>query len=206
MKPFRVPPALHDLFGENAAPLQIAAVLLFGVLTATGLTLLLQPTLTELPWWRIALGWALTADIAAGCVANFTRSTNDYYAKRARNRWIFIALHFHVIGVAWAFDDSISASLAVWAYTIAAATVVNLLSTRPTQVFVAGLLLAVGLTWIPLYPGVAAPVLAVQLLFLLKVMFSFAVDHYRSFEPPAAKASFHPELRAPGKRRPGGVR
>lgn len=179
MRTLNVPPVLHDVLGETASPVQIAVIVGFGVGVATVVTELLRPTLPELPGWRVLIGWVLTADIAAGCVANFTRSTNDFYAKRPLNRWVFIAIHLHVVGVAAAFGVGLAPALAVWMYTIAGAAVVNLLSGRGTQVPVAGLLLAVGLTWIPLLPGVPAPVLAVLLLFLLKVVFSFAVDHYR---------------------------
>jgi len=185
MKTLKIPSALHDLLGETASPVQIAVIVVFGVGVATVVTELLRPELPLLPWWRVAIGWALTADIAAGCVANFTRSTNEFYAKRPLNRWMFIAVHFHVIGVAAAFGVGLAPAIAVWAYTIAGASAVNLLSGRDTQALVAGLLLAVGIGWIPLLPGVPAPVLVVLLLFLLKVLFSFAVDHYR--DPACAR-------------------
>ena len=179
MRTLKLPKVLHDVLGETASPLQIAVIVIFGVGVATVVTELLRPGLPVLPWWRVAIGWVLTADIAAGCVANFTRSTNDFYAKRPLNRWVFIAIHAHVIAVAAAFGVGLAPAVAVWIYTIAGASVVNLLSGRSTQVLVAGLLLAVGIGWIPLLPGVPAPVLVVLLLFLLKVLFSFAVDHYR---------------------------
>lgn len=179
MRTLKLPKVLHDVLGETASPLQIAVIVVFGVGVATVVTELLRPELPMLPWWRVAIGWVLTADIAAGCIANFTRSTNDFYAKRPLNRWVFIAIHVHVIVVAAAFGVALAPAIAVWMYTIAGASAVNLLSGRRTQVLVAGLLLAVGMGWIPLLPGVPAPVLVVLLLFLLKLLFSFAVDHYR---------------------------
>ncbi|MCL4554243.1 MAG: hypothetical protein M1617_06485 [Actinobacteria bacterium] len=179
MTTVKIPSLFHDVLGETPSPVQIAVIVVFGVGIATVVTELLRPGLPGLPWWRVAIAWALTVDIAAGCVANFTRSTNDFYAKRQLNRWVFIAIHVHVIVVAAAFGVALAPAIAVWVYTIAGASIVNLLSGRGTQVLVAGLLLAVGIAWIPLLPGVPAPMLVVLLLFMLKVLFSFAVDHYR---------------------------
>lgn len=174
-EPVRIPTHLQDVFGEASSPLEIAATLVFGL----GAAVLLVGGLNTvgLAWWRTALVWVLVADIAAGCVANFTPSTNAFYAARPLNRWVFIALHVHVVVVAWALDVAVGAALAVWAYTILGAVLVNLLRGRRAHVFVAGLLLAVGLGWTPLTPGVPPALVVVFELFLLKVLFAFAVDH-----------------------------
>lgn len=129
--------------------------------------------------WRSALALLLVLDIAAGSVANFTRATNEFYASRQRNRWVFIAIHVHVIAVAALLSVDIVPSIAVWAYTIAGAIVVNLLAATQSQTFVGGLLLGIGLTGIGLWPGLSPFMSVVFVLFMLKVLFSFSVDHYR---------------------------
>lgn len=180
MRSVRIHPHLHDVFGEAQPPAFLLAIVLFGAGVAAAFAVAAWPMLAALPWWRAALALVLVLDIAAGCVANFTPSTNDFYAARPRNRWIFIAIHLHLIAVALLLGTDMAAALTVWAYTIAAAAVVNLLAGHPAQTFVGGLLLSIGCAGLPLLPGLAPAMLAVSALFMLKVLFSFAVDHYRT--------------------------
>lgn len=174
-----IPRALHDVFGKSPSARETVAVLAFGLGVAAWLMLGLHAEYATLPWWRSTIAALVIADIAAGCVANFTRSTNDFYATRPRNRWVFIAVHGHVLALAAALGADLWTALAVWAYTVAAAAVVNLLAGTAKQTFIAGLLLAVGLVWIPQRHGVAAPLLVAYCLFVLKVVYAFAVDHHR---------------------------
>ncbi|WP_077960638.1 hypothetical protein [Ensifer adhaerens] len=180
MRSLRIHPHLHDVFGEEQPLVYLAAILLFGVGVAAVFAMSAGPLLAELAWWRAALALVLVLDIAAGCVANFTPSTNDFYAARPRNRRVFIAIHFHIVLVALLVGTGIAAAVAVWAYTIVAAAVVNGLAGRSAQTFAGGLLLAIGLTGLPLLPGLTPAMVAVSGLFMLKVLFSFAVDHYRA--------------------------
>jgi hypothetical protein len=120
----------------------------------------------------------LIFDIFSGCVANFTASTSNFYAERKTNRIVFIAIHFHIVLVALLLQSDIWYSIGVWAYTIVGAFLVNVLFGKPSQKFVAGMLLSVGLGCLPMLPEIAPFMLAISLLFMLKVLFSFAVDHY----------------------------
>ena len=191
----RVPPLLHDVFGESPSAREIFAVLAFGIGVAGWLTVGLHAEYATLPGWRLAIAALVITDIAAGCVANFTRSTNDFYAARPRRRWMYIAVHGHVLALAAVLGADLSVALAVWAYAVAAAAVVNLLAGEATQPFVAGLLLAAGLVWIPQSHGLVAPLLVPYCLFVLKVVYAFAVDHHRGATArlsPSAKAHNDP--------------
>lgn len=174
----RAPPSLHEVLGEAPSAREVSAVLLFGLGVAVWVMLALGATTASLPWWRVAVAALLVTDIAAGCVANFTRSTNTFYATRPNKRWVFIAVHLHVLGVAWALGAAPSVALAVWAYTMVVASAVNWLMPGPTQTFAGGLGLAVAVAWLP-QSGAPPPLVVVYLLFVMKVAFSFAVDHYR---------------------------
>ena len=169
------PKWLHDVFGEHFKPVEVVIVLAFGIGVATTV-MLAMPGAGALPLWRAALAWLVVADIASGCLANFTVSTNDFYAGRPTNRWLFIAAHAHVVVVAWAVRADLQPALGAWAYTIGAASIVNGLAGRQSQRFVAGALLAGALVGLPL-SGTAAPLLVVYALFVLKVAYAFAVDH-----------------------------
>ncbi|MGK5509930.1 hypothetical protein [Brevibacillus formosus] len=178
MKQIRIPAFLHDVFGEKQSIGSIGAILLFGGVLTTALYLRF-PELTEsLPIWRSTLALLLVFDIFSGCLANFTISTSNFYAAGKKNRIVFIAIHVHIILVALLLKQNLAYSIGVWAYTIVGAFAVNALFGNRSQLFVAGILLSVGLGWIPLLPGMHPFLLITCLFFMVKVLFSFAVNHY----------------------------
>ncbi|MFD0715743.1 hypothetical protein [Paenibacillus sp. GCM10027626] len=180
MKQIRIPSFLHDVFGEKQPIGSIIAILLFGGLLTLALGLIYPELTNNLPIWRSSLALLLIFDILSGCIANFTPSTSNFYAARKTNRIVFIAIHVHILVVALLLGTDIWYALAVWGYTIMGAFLVNGLIAKQSQRFVAGLLLSIGLGGIPLLPGIEPFMLVTYLLFMLKVLFSFAVDHYGS--------------------------
>ena len=126
----------------------------------------------------MALALLLILDIIAGCAANFTRGTNDFYAARPAHRIGFIAIHIHLPVVLALAGLPLVPGLLVWAWTIAGAFLVNALNGRSSQVPVAGVLVAVGLGAAPLIGPWEPWALAVAQLFLVKVLYAFAVNHY----------------------------
>ncbi|MBW7477324.1 hypothetical protein K0T92_21630 [Paenibacillus oenotherae] len=178
MKQRLIPSFLHDVFGERQSIGAIVAILLFGGLLTAALYLAFPELADNVPVWRSSLALLLMFDIFSGCAANFTASTSNFYAARDKNRIVFIAIHFHVILVALLLQADIWYSVAVWAYTISAAFIVNALHGKHSQRFVAGLLLSAGLGSIPMLPDIQPYMLITFLLFMLKVSYSFAVDHY----------------------------
>ncbi|MEF3305375.1 hypothetical protein [Paenibacillus sp. GYB003] len=178
MKQLRMPSFLHDVFGEKQSMGAIAAILLFGGMLTAALYGAFPEMTNDLPVWRSALAFVLIFDIGSGCIANFTASTSNFYAARKTNRLVFIAIHVHVVLVALLLHADIWYSLGVWAYTTIAALTVNALIGKQSQLVVAGFLLSVGLGGIPMLPGITPYMLIVCELFMLKVLFGFAVDHY----------------------------
>lgn len=170
---------LHDVFGATQRPGQLIAILGFGIAVPAVLAVTSPEIVGSVAPWRAVLALLLVLDIAAGCVANFTRGTSDFYAGRPCNRWTFIAVHVHVIAVAVLLNLDLAAASLVWGYTIAGTTLVNLLAGKPSQTFAGGLLLAIGLTGVALWPDLSPFMSAVCALFMLKVLFAFAVDHFR---------------------------
>jgi len=91
---------------------------------------------------------------------------------------VFISIHIHIVIISVLLNTAVGYSIAVWAYTITSAYIVNSLIGRQLQLFVAGLLLSIGLGCIPLLPNIQPYMLITCLLFMMKVLFGFAVDHY----------------------------
>ena len=176
MHSIAIPRPLHDVFGLRQSRGALALILIAGVTLPVALALASPTALVDVPLWRAVLALVLIADIAAGAVANFTAGTNDHYAERPGSRWLFIAVHLHLVVVALLLDAPLLPAVVLWAATIAGAVVVNLLAGRALQRPVGGLVLAAILTAIPL---LATPPLlaAVGAVFALKVVYAFAVDH-----------------------------
>lgn len=87
-------------------------------------------------------------------------------------------MHVHIIAIALLLQTDIRYSVGIWAYTICGAFLVNALIGKHSQLTVAALLLAAGIGVMPLLPGIQPHMLTIGLLFMLKVLFGFAVDHY----------------------------
>lgn len=174
----RIPSYLHDVFGESQTIGELLVIVFFGVGFAT-LLFFTYPEMTQsMPIWRSIIAYLLVVDIFAGCVANFTRSTSNYYAARDKQRLVFITIHAHILIVAWLLGTGLWNSLIVWGYTIAGALVVNALKGSQFQVFAAGVLLVLGISIIVLDVETPKYFLVISLLFMVKVLFAFAVDHY----------------------------
>ncbi len=69
--------------------------------------------LSALPSWWSPFACLSVLDIAAGGIANFTRSTNDLYAERPRNHWALIALHIHMMAAAMLIGSHLTVVIAV---------------------------------------------------------------------------------------------
>ncbi|MFC0216191.1 hypothetical protein ACFFK0_27725 [Paenibacillus chartarius] len=178
MKHVQLPTLLHDVFGKEQRPAVILLIVLFGAIVAGALFFMFPATFEGIAVWRRVLAFLLIFDICSGSVANFTASTSNYYAERPHKRLVFIAVHVHLPLVALLLGIHSWTSIVVWLYTAAGAYVVNAQSGE-RQVFVSGLLLAAGIGWVPVLYAAEPVMLVAGLLFMLKVLFSFSVDHYR---------------------------
>lgn len=178
MTRLRIPPFLHEVFGETQSRAEIVLILGFGALGTLAVILLDPWAFDPLPLWRAALAALLAFDVFAGAVANLTQGTNDHYAQKPRARWLFIAVHLHLVALAWLIGEGMFEAVAVWLYTVAAATVVNLLAGRPLQRVAGGVLFCLGAILLLLLGPSMLPALQVlSLVFMFKVIYAFAVDH-----------------------------
>lgn len=183
-----IPRSLHEVFGEEQTITDMLLTLAFGFGLAGVLFILFPEMWAGLPLWRSILVFLLVADIFSGAVANFTRGTNRYYAARAKLRLVFIASHIHLPVVAWLLGLDLIWPLILWGYTIAGAFIVNTCTRGSNrqpdrqsdrQPFIGGIVLAAGIALAVLSGETPTYFLLITLLFMLKVIYSFSVDHYR---------------------------
>ncbi|MFT5594859.1 MAG: hypothetical protein ACI8SR_003259 [Oceanicoccus sp.] len=178
MKYFNVPVSLKEVFGEQQTFIEVFVTLVISLVTSLVIYLYLYPS-NNVSILALIVGFILVWDVLAGCIANFTYGTNQYYAVREKSRWVFIGIHFHIIAIAWLLDGPLGLSVGVWGFTIASAIAVNLLKDHKLQLFVAANFVFVGLVVIftlamPMWFSL------VSVFFLFKVVLSFAVDHYKN--------------------------
>jgi hypothetical protein len=178
MKGIDIPPFLHEVFGVRQKVVHIVVILLFGATLSTVLLMLYPKLYMDLALWKRVLTFLLVFDIGSGCIANFTQSTSDYYATRKSKRIVFLTVHVHLILVALLLQSHLVPALLVWMYTIVCASIIQAIKGR-NQVFIVGVLLSLGIAWIPLLE-MGTFMLIVSMLFMVKVLFSFSVDHYRA--------------------------
>jgi len=178
LAPITINRHLQDVFGEQQQLLQLLVISLFGVLTPCLLLLLYPQSFSAVPQWKSVLAVILIADIAAGCIANFSRSTNNFYARHSAKRWGFIIIHWHLVILAFALEQTLQSSVIVTLYTLVAASIINLLRDNAGQKFYAGTLMALGYIGINTLVESSIVMSTVQGLFMFKVIFSFAVEHY----------------------------
>lgn len=176
----RIPPAFHEVFGRTQTPAQLVLVTLAAVGLGAAICVAGAGTLAGAPAWRGVLAALLIVDIAAGCVANFTAGTDDHYAEHPRRRWIFIAVHWHLLAVGVLLEVSVIPLLVVTIYTLLSASAVNLLHRHPLQIAVGGTLMAAGIVGVVLWMPATTPIflVATSALFIVKVVFAFAVTHH----------------------------
>lgn len=172
-----MPGLLREVLGESQSVLELATIATSALALTSGIYLYASDQVSALPLWRQVVAFLLILDISAGCVANFTSSTNRFYATRPAARWVFIAIHVHILIVGWALGDSMLCAGAIWGYTIVGAALVTSMHGKAHQRVIAGAALAVGLAAIPLFASCGPVLSACGLLFMLKVLYSFAVDH-----------------------------
>ncbi|WP_139416459.1 hypothetical protein [Agromyces laixinhei] len=185
----RVPKALRDVFGGTQTPAEIVFVLVAAVGFGAAICVTGADVLATVPVWRAVLAVLLIVDVAAGCVANFTFGTDTHYAARPAGRWVFILIHWHLVAVGALLGLALVPLLLVTGYVLLAASAVNLLHGRRLQVTAGGFLVAAGILgivlWMPLY---SPPfIVATAALFVMKVVFAFAVTHHSEVGHSAAE-------------------
>ncbi|SFL73504.1 hypothetical protein SAMN04487943_103342 [Gracilibacillus orientalis] len=178
MKEVYIPAFFHEVFGEKQKVIHIVTIFLFGAILSSALFYMYSDWFEALAWWRLVLVFLLVFDVFSGCIANFTESTNQFYANSKIKRIVFISIHVHLLIIAALLQLSLVLVVFVWLYTIVCAFIIQAIQSHQ-QKFVAGLLLAAGVAWIPML-DMHPFMLIVSLLFMMKVLFSFSVDHYRS--------------------------
>jgi hypothetical protein len=140
-------------------------------------------------WWEIAIAALVAADLAGGVVANFTESTNHFYARKKRLRVIYLLLHLlYPLVLFFVMNGPVEIWAAIPLFTVAGALLVTALP-PPVQPPVAAAVVAVGLMVAFSWHVITPPLVWFAPLFLVKLVLGFSVQR------PAAPVE--PEVNQP---------
>lgn len=174
----QIPKFLHELFGTQQNRCELVLILLFTITSTLLAAWLTAPYWQTLTWYQNLVLWLLFLDISGGVVANLSEGTNNYYNARPKARWLFIAIHIQPLILAFVMESPIYVALAVWLYTLISASIINSLRTMVYHRLLAGALLAMAIIGYVL-SGVSLPmpITLIYILYMIKVIYSFSVDH-----------------------------
>lgn len=193
----KVPHFFHDILGETVA---ISQVFLIFIGTALCSLMLWEQGMDQLFMsglnFKALVVALLSVDIIAGAIANLTKGTNDFYAKRPLNRLIFIGVHIQPLLLFWLSHEALGyallgpegiLSVKLWLYVLVTGLIVNgfnspslgLSLSRRHQSTLAMLFVVLGIAGLIGFGADLAPWLqSVYAIFLIKVVYSFSVNHY----------------------------
>jgi hypothetical protein len=174
----KIPKPLHELFGYEQIKSELIITIVFAIASFLVLIFCTQGEWIGLPWYKTALLFLLLLDILGGVAANLSTGTNQYYLKNPKKRWIFITIHIQPFVFAWILQSNLMAAFMVWAYTIVASSIINLLLGKEYQRILAGALLGFGiLAFTLLRFDLPKVVTIIYTLYMFKLIYGFSVDH-----------------------------
>ncbi len=179
MKSIQIPKFLHEVFGKESTIIELTLTLVFAILSTI---ILLTKTYSEwkgLEIFQIVVILIMAFDISGGVIANFTFSTNNQYKENARARLIFIAIHVQPLIMAFILGGYYLPCALTWGYSIMSAFIVNKCANHPAQRTIGAEFMAFGILWLILFfYDLPKFLLVILIMYLIKVSFSFAVNHY----------------------------
>jgi hypothetical protein len=177
-KMIKMPKFFHDILGEESHVISLFLIAGVTAVIMGWLALTESDVFIQNGRLKGGIGFLFLMDIIAGTVANFTKGTNDYYAARPANRWVFIAVHIQPILIAWLLGFQLQGAVLIWGFTILSVSLVNVLKGTLHQRVVSGALMSLGIFLsLVLYKDSSMVMLLMSIFFVIKVIYSFGVDH-----------------------------
>lgn len=175
-----VPRILRELHGTRPKIREILATWTAAILAMAVVVVGEQSAVWSPDLWRTIVVAIVAGDVAGGIVANFSRSTNAYYAVRPRMRLIFLALHVVQPLAMWiASGGPLGPWIMVAAITLGGALFVEV-APEEGQELTAALIVAVGTIAVAMVTAFAAhiPVTLAWFapLYMVKLVLAFAVS------------------------------
>jgi hypothetical protein len=172
----RIPRILRLIHGKTASLFDVLLVYIVGAIFGVLALVFAYTRVESLPLWKAAILFVLAADVSGGAMACFSAGQGAYYESRPALRWGFIFIHFIEPGLLYLlFDGRLAYWIFLYAFTAAAASLVNIIPGRARRETAAVALLVIGIV-ILLPIGLSAPFLAwFGPVYMLKLILGFGV-------------------------------
>lgn len=179
MKQVNVPKVLVELFGRQTTLFEVWLTVVFAGLTSS---LIIGYNFSEfqvLGIWQKIVVLALLVDISGGVIANLSFGTNEYYRQKAKRRLIFLLVHVQPLVLMLVYPQYWIICLGTWLFTVLSAYLVTRIK-GTFQSLVAMFFTGLGIVGLFILGKELPQLLLLLLLFyLLKVCYSFAVNHFK---------------------------
>lgn len=169
----------REFLGENPERKDLTVIFAVTLILLGTITYKSLPELKILPIWKSLLFLLTAADILAGAIGNFTKSTQAFYKNKPKKRIMFFFEHLLHIGFVILAIGHAWYCLALLAYTIGVGIFVNATDTLKQQEINASAVIIIGI--ILFNVAFPAPAVLVWLpsVFLIKLVFGFAIRRER---------------------------
>ena len=176
----KIPRMLHELHGEETSVGSLILVYIMGIAGAIIVTVYAININTGIPLWKLLILFLLSVDIFGGIVANFSRSTNEFYAGKKNLQIAFVLLHiFHPIVLWYLFGGVLSLWLIVALYILGTALGILYINNLELRQVVAAAVVAIGILLFSIF-SLSIPFLAwFPIAFMIKLDLGFAARCYK---------------------------
>jgi hypothetical protein len=179
MKKLKVPNLFRIFHGQETNIAEL--LLIYGIAIAAPVIVYFttRSVLPELPWWITLLLFVIVADLAGGIIANLTYGATAFYEKRQWRKAVFILLHAAHPAVIYLLTRE---QLPFLVYTAGITLLFSFITAfafrQPRQQFFGFISVCIAVAFGFILFGTAPFYRVVSILYMLKLIYSFSVDHY----------------------------
>ncbi|WP_162418147.1 hypothetical protein [Cyclobacterium roseum] len=175
------PKFLHDIHGNSTTLFDMILTYMAGLISIVSIYILYLQNNLDIPVWKLVLLLAISADIGAGVVANFTKGTNSYYGGEGKSklRIVFILSHvFHAAIFLYTLDLFFIKTIGLACFVIMSTLLINAIRNKDGQKVGAALSMVVGIGAI-LILEISNPLLLWFFpLYMTKLFIAFGIRRY----------------------------
>jgi hypothetical protein len=180
-KNIKPPKFLHDIHGSSTTLFNIILTYSGGIIALISIYILCIQNNIDIPIWKLVLLLAISADIGAGVVANFTKGTNSHYSGESKNksRLAFILSHFlHPAIFLYTLNLFSAKTLGLVVFVIFSTLLINAIKEKEKQKVIASFCLVISIGTL-LILEITNPLLFWFFpLYMVKLFIAFGIRRY----------------------------
>lgn len=179
MKKLKVPKLFRILHGKETNIAEL--LLIYGIAISTPVILYFttRSGLPALSRWRTLLLFFIVADLAGGIIANLSYGTTAFYEKRQWRKAVFILFHAaHPAAIYLLTKEQLPFLIFTAGITILFSFITAFAFRQPRQQFFGFIAVCVSVAFGFILFGATPFFRVVSILYMLKLVYSFSVDHY----------------------------